>query len=566
MAHLSDFDIRQMDDDWQDKQPDVVIRSLLKRTLDDLRVARDRLNQNPNNSSRPSGSMPPWQGNTDTSRDDDGDVDDTLLRGGFDSDNPDTPERPKVETPQSNTDAVAQTSPPPEAQSRPANVPKKKRPGRPLGAPGYGRTQKLEPTVHEYHHPECCAGCHRLFSEHDHAGATAWTGWYTIEICPLSTNHGQLGLRIEVTQHTLMQCTCQCGHVTQAIALHSDKSSLWEGVIISEQRLLGPRLAGTVVYLSLRMRLPRAKVQELLFDLFGLEISTALIDQTIKQTARSVEPMQDELVAEIEKAALAYADESSWPEKRDPLWLWVLCTSSTVLYWIDKRTKDVFDSVLSLAFMGILMTDGFQTYRCRPNRLRCWAHLLRKLCGVAESTDDGAARHGQAMLAIFKDLMQAVFNAKEHLKAAPPGQKADPDKLPMVTHAKQVLELKTRCEQNVDAKHEHLRGIARELLNDWEVIMRVLAEPWLPLTNNAAERQLRHWVIARRISYGTRNLVGSNSLALLASVIDTCRLRNANVIDLLAQAIDAARHVRPAPALPAIPAHLLEKDGAQIAA
>ena len=566
MANLSDFDLRQMDEDWQSRQPEAVVRSLLTRTLDDLRVARDRLNQNPNNSSRPSGSMPPWQGNTDTSRDDDGDPDDTLLRGGFDSDNPDTPERPKVETPQSNTDAVAQTSPPPEAQSRPANVPKKKRPGRPLGAPGYGRTQKLEPTVHEYHHPECCAGCHRLFSEHDHAGATAWTGWYTIEICPLSTNHGQLGLRIEVTQHTLMQCTCQCGHVTQAIALHSDKSSLWEGVIISEQRLLGPRLAGTVVYLSLRMRLPRAKVQELLFDLFGLEISTALIDQTIKQTARSVEPMQDELVAEIEKAALAYADESSWPEKRDPLWLWVLCTSSTVLYWIDKRTKDVFDSVLSLAFMGILMTDGFQTYRCRPNRLRCWAHLLRKLCGVAESTDDGAARHGQAMLAIFKDLMQAVFNAKEHLKAAPPGQKADPDKLPMVTHAKQVFELKTRCEQNVDAKHEHLRGIARELLNDWEVIMRVLAEPWLPLTNNAAERQLRHWVIARRISYGTRNLVGSNSLALLASVIDTCRLRNANVIDLLAQAIDAARHVRPAPALPAIPAHLLEKDGAQIAA
>ena len=136
----------------------------------------------------------------------------------------------------------------------------------------------------------------------------------------------------------------------------------------------------------------------------------------------------------------------------------------------------------------------------------------------------------------------------------------------MVTYAKQVVELKTRCEQNVDLKHEYLRGIARELLNDGDVIMRVLVEPWLPLTNNAAERQLRHWVIARRISYGTRNLVGSNSLALLASVIDTCRLRNANVIDLLAQAIDAARHVRPAPALPAIPAHLLEKDGAQIAA
>ena len=149
------------------------------------------------------------------------------------------------------------------------------------------------------------------------------------------------------------------------------------------------------------------------FELFGLEISTALIDQTIKQTARSVEPMQDELVAQIEQAVLAHADESSWSEGSNHLWLWVLCTSSTVLYWIDKRTKEVFDNVLSLAFTGILMTDGYQTYRCRPNRLRCWAHLLRKLCGVAESTDRSAARHGQAMLGLFKDLMQAVFNAKE---------------------------------------------------------------------------------------------------------------------------------------------------------
>ncbi len=94
--------------------------------------------------------------------------------------------------------------------------------------------------------------------------------------------------------------------------------------------------------------------------------------------------------------------------------------------------------------------------------------------------------------------------------------------------------------------------------------MRVLAQPWLPLTNNAAERPLRHWVIARRIGYGTRNLVGSNSVALLASVIDTCRLRGADVRNLLASAIHAARQGQPASALPAIPAHLLGQNGALV--
>ena len=94
--------------------------------------------------------------------------------------------------------------------------------------------------------------------------------------------------------------------------------------------------------------------------------------------------------------------------------------------------------------------------------------------------------------------------------------------------------------------------------------MRVLADIQLPLTNNAAERQLRHWVIARRISFGTRSLVGSNSLALLASVIDTCRARKASATDLLARAIHAARLGLPAPALPPIPTQLLGRHGALV--
>ena len=40
-----------------------------------------------------------------------------------------------------------------------------------------------------------------------------------------------------------------------------------------------------------------------------------------------------------------------------------------------------------------------------------------------------------------------------------------------------------------------------------------------------AERALRHWVILRQLSSGTRTPVGSRVVALLASVIDTCRQR-----------------------------------------
>jgi transposase len=340
---------------------------------------------------------------------------------------------------------------------------------------------------------------------------------------------------------------------------------LWEGVSIGEQRLLGPHLAAMVVHLCLRMRLPRRKVSELLFEFLALEVSPALIDQAVKQAARSVAPLEDELAKQIEQAVLLHVDETSWPEKAELLWLWVLCCSHTVLYVIGGRTKEMFDNALSIAFAGTLMTDGFAVYRARLLRLRCWAHLHRKLRGLAESSNPHVARAGREMLALFDQLMAAVFEARQRLAQAPPG---DPNKSvapPAVTHAHLVEQLHQLCQRHRDDANKALREVAREFLNDWDVIVRPLADPMLPLTNNAAERQLRHYVIARRISYGTRTPVGSHSVALLASVIDTCRLRGASATALLARAIHAARTGLPAPSLPPIPPRLLPA-AAQLAA
>jgi len=356
-----------------------------------------------------------------------------------------------------------------------AALPAAKRAGRPLGAPGFGRTQKLIPTKFVHKHPEVCTGCLHPFTAND--PAQAWTAWDTLELRALSeddTHTHQLGVYLEVTRHFLMQRQCTCGHLTQAQAQRADDDKAqWAGVRIGEQRLLGPRLAATVVYLSLRMRLPRLKVQELLLELFGLELSTALIDQTIKQTARSVEPLQPELVRQLQVAVLAHADETSWPERTLRLWLWVFCCSHTVLYVIGARTKEMFECALGSSFAGTLMSDGYQAYRSTANRLRCWAHLMRKLRGVAESTDTQAAANGRTMLDLFGSLMQGVFEARDKAKALPTGVQDDPPTHPVVPHAKQVGELKALCEKHRDARHEALRAIAREFLYDWEAIMRV---------------------------------------------------------------------------------------------
>ena len=195
-------------------------------------------------------------------------------------------------------------------------------------------------------------------------------------------------------------------------------------------------------------------------------------------------------------------------------------------------------------FAGVLMADGYTVYRTWLNRLRCWAHLLRKARGLEESTDGRVAGVGGEMLAILARLVEAVLSARE---SPPPGALAD-------LHSQDIRRLRDLCERHRDDGHKKLRELAGEFLNDWEVILRQVAEPNLPLTNNPAESALRPMVIARDICHGTRCASGSRAYALLASVIETCRLRNASSWHYLAEVIQAARIGVSLPSLPSVPA------------
>jgi transposase len=69
------------------------------------------------------------------------------------------------------------------------------------------------------------------------------------------------------------------------------------------------------------------------------------------------------------------------------------------------------------------------------------------------------------------------------------------------------------------------------------------------LTNNLAERSLRHWVLLRKTMFGSCTPQGNRVIALLASVIDTACLRQLNPWDFIAQVLDSRRKNQPAPRL-----------------
>ena len=134
---------------------------------------------------------------------------------------------------------------------------------------------------------------------------------------------------------------------------------------------------------------------------------------------------------------------------------------------------------------------------------------------MVQSGDREARVFGVLVLSTLESLMAAVYAAREG---------PSPVALP-TPQALTLAALRAACEQRQGHAHPKTHALAVELLNDWAVIFQILSHSGLSLTNNDAERALRHWVILRKLSLGTRTPVGSRVFALLASVIDTCRQR-----------------------------------------
>src|SRR6516162_4072854 len=95
--------------------------------------------------------------------------------------------------------------------------------------------------------------------------------------------------------------------------------------------------------------------------------------------------------------------------------------------------------------------------------------------------------------------------------------------------------------------------MCRELLRG-EVSMFLFAfvngvEP----TNNAAERALRHGILWRKMSHGPKSVKGSEYLACIWSVVESCRQQGRSVWDFLTDCMTAATEGGIMPSLLTLP-------------
>jgi hypothetical protein len=211
----------------------------------------------------------------------------------------------------------------------------------------------------------------------------------------------------------------------------------------------------------------------------------------------------------------------------------VATSATVVIFRIGSRARQELTALIGEAFLGWLVSDGYVAYRDHPRRQRCLAHLIRKAVALAEGYDRPGSASGRALAHDLRHLIETVAGG---------GCDASVKRL--------LARVKWNCQCNQYEGENKVRALARELLNDWDAVIAFVHDPRLPPTNNDAERALRHAVIARRISFGTRTDEGSRCYAVALSVIETWRKRAVTVAAYAQDLIAAARKGLPEPPIP----------------
>lgn len=123
------------------------------------------------------------------------------------------------------------------------------------------------------------------------------------------------------------------------------------------------------------------KTDDLLWQLFGLNLSRAGTLGHIRWGAALFDPVVQKLFQILRESPVIHADETGWRIDGRNVWAWCFSNPQLALFLIDRhRSADVVKRALGDSLPGVLVTDFYAAYgRIECKKQKCLVHLLRDL-------------------------------------------------------------------------------------------------------------------------------------------------------------------------------------------
>jgi transposase len=419
------------------------------------------------------------------------------------------------------------SSDPPDAPPRPKRKPSLRKRG---GQAGHKRHERKLLSVEEVdrvvdYRPEACPVCHKQLSAQlpDVSEPTRQQVWDIPPVKPF------------VSEYRYHQVECPDCHTPVAA---TRPAHIPPGAF-------GPTVIALIGLLRGHYRLSIRKMVALLMDLFQLPISTGGVVDVCHLLSAALEQPYTQSQAKLSEADKANVDETGWKKAGRKLWLWVAVTTATTVFMIADRSAASLKALLGESFTGIVTSDRFKAYLALvvERRQVCWAHLKRNWQAFSERDGPVGEWGQQAMLQIEK-----LFELWHQFKAGQLDRASLQVKMQPVQ-----LEIRRLLEEGQTLPLTKACTFCHNLLALWPALWRFLEVEGLEPTNNVAERILRHAVLWRKGCFGTQSDRGTQFVAHILTVIETCRQQNLHVLTFLTASAQAYLSGQPAPTIFPIP-------------
>ena len=273
----------------------------------------------------------------------------------------------------------------------------------------------------------------------------------------------------------------------------------------------------------------------------GLTEST--VDGWFKQTMELLKPLYEVLKSEVMKTDYAQADETTTPvinkethkAAKEYLWMVRAVMERLVLFYYDQgsRAGAVIESLANrYNFKGYLQCDGFAGYetafKTNPDvrLVNCMVHIRRH---YEQALDENRPMAEHALAEIQH--LYKIERMCDDAGLSPEERKAKRQEL-----SKPIMEAMKLWMETEGVKYSESSQIGKAITyayTRWDNMMRYLEDGRLLLDNNLAENEIRPVTLGRKNYLFCGNHEAAQNMAVVCSLLATCRNHDVNPRDYL---------------------------------
>ena len=297
--------------------------------------------------------------------------------------------------------------------------------------------------------------------------------------------------------------------------------------------LLGANMTTAIAFMKGACHMSYSTIQQFFKEVIHLELSRGVLCKATHKVSQALSEPYQQLLDHLPHASHLGIDETGHKDDGRLHWTWCFQTPLYSLFHIDaSRGSEVLIRILGEEFAGIIGCDYWGAYRKYARLFNVWvqycmAHLIRDIRFLADHDLKALARWGQRLLAWLKKLFDTLHRRDRYREP---------------TFMRKMLAIKRGFLRQMRRPPDH--ALAKKLARRFkgqaaEDYFRFLADPAIEPTNNSTERAIRHTVIDRRITQGTRGQAGMQWCERIWTTIATCKKQQRNVFEFIHQCLIA---------------------------